>query len=242
MKTIAFWARRNVLLARSLLIVGYTSLIGAALYLGFLSFLEDIIISQKTSLFFFSVLLIAIFFYPRKKAGSSFGHSFFYRKKLSDWAITTAVFFLVFTHTNRALHRWIPGTAGQEGQARLTYWPEAELKKSLRAQKKWERKQRRMERKKRKAEKRRWIKELKSQLKSWKKQRKLMKKQNSGDDLLFVLYISAMIGVLILFIGLLVCALSCSGLGIAAAIVGLGGLGLAMVLLVIGIRSRFGKS
>ncbi len=235
MKRISIWASKNIILSRTLLVFGYLLIMTFGVYLGSITFLEDFKFNRNLAHLVFFLLLLAIFAYPFGNWKHPFWRPTFYRKKICDWSILSCIFLLIMLNTNQFLFNWIPDVF-QNAPYTLTIVEtpkEGGLIKD-RAHKKQLRKSRKLERKA-------LVKKLKSQLKIWKKQRRAAKKNNTGDDLLFVLYISALIGVLILFIGLLVCALSCSGLGVAAAILGLGGLGIALILLVIGIRTKFGK-
>lgn len=235
MKKVSYWASQHLFWSRLLLILGFAILFGLGIYLGYLFFLEDVKLSDSSQTIVFLVLLIGIFSYPFTHHKHQFWKHSYYRQKVADWTILLAIFLLVMINTNHLLYDWIANDLGEEYQSMLIVdFPSADTDKDKKLNKKAERKRWKLERKK-------MVKQFKGQLKYLKKQRKAAKQDNTGVDLLFVLYISALIGVLILFIGLLVCALSCSGLGVAAAIVGLGGLGIALVLLVIGIRTKFGK-
>jgi len=66
MKQISIWASKHVVLARFLLTFIHIALVGIACLLGFLLFLDEIIIEKRAIFLLWTVFLVAYFLYPLK--------------------------------------------------------------------------------------------------------------------------------------------------------------------------------
>jgi len=232
MKQISIWASKHVVLARFLLTFIHIALVGIACLLGFLLFLDEIIIEKRAIFLLWTVFLVAYFLYPLKNPRYPFWKKSFRKQKVLDLLIASSIFLILLSMANRVLFELFPTNDNRDYQVVRTSLKtdSPEIKslstiksntcKAFRAMKRELRKERRL---------------LKKQIRQAKKKEK--KKQRLWLKVLLVLGA----GGLLFATGSLSCSFICAGSESPAALVGLGSFGYASILAVTGTRELLKK-
>jgi energy-coupling factor transporter transmembrane protein EcfT len=237
MKKISYWARSHKWASRIIIVVSFIVLDVLAVLSGDLLRQLSVVIPFSWLLLFILLFLAAAMTYPAKnKKGVRINAAKFYTlQKSCDFILVASTFFMFMYGGNNPhkLFRFYPALhAALKNESSI---PADSLGKKYRSVKEFAA----------------MMKDAKGNELKWKEKRKLLKTQiseikksnelSSGEKTLLVIASILVALGLISLIAALACDLSCSGADAAAALVGIGGTALIVYLLVITIRSIYGK-
>jgi hypothetical protein len=229
MKNISIWGKNNPWKARLIIAVAHFMLVAIAVLIGVWSYIDDVRITNGMMITVLLIFILTAFFYPIRGSRSMlFGASYHRRKKSDALLLLSATFLLsggvnqfcfapVYENVKTPVARQVVHRNTEAIRAQPSIYEKKATKESLRIQKK----------------------NLKHKVKVLKKE--IRTEEPMGNNFLLRLFLgmitlAAMFGFLVV-ISNLACQLSCAGMGGAAFLVSIGGLGLAIFLTIIIFRS-----